>query len=359
MEDISKIDPNFKPTGTDGRKMRIYDIEDSPFKIYGIFKEDYRFIRIPYDVASAVSQPVYNLNTNTSGGRVRFKTNSRYIALKCTLPNIVAMPHMPFSGICGFDLYADGKFKNTFLPGWDYLSELYKGTAPYMGYESVIDLGNTDMQDIIINFPLYNGVNKVYIGIDENALLEEGDSYQDISPIVFYGSSITQGGCVSRPGNSFASIISRKFNRDFINLGFSGNARAEDAIAEYIASLDMSIFIYDYDHNAPSIDHLQKTHYKMYKKVRDAHPDIPIIMASRPCMCGSEWEVSKRISIIEETLNRAKSKGDKNIYFVNGITDMMNMLDPDIMTIDNCHPGDFGSYCMAMAFEKVLKEIIS
>ncbi len=358
MQDISKLDPNFKPIDIAGKKMKTYDIEQSPFKIYGVFKEDYRFIRIPYAVAEKVSQPVYNLNTNTSGGRVRFKTNSRYIALKCTLPNIVTMPHMPFSGICGFDLYADGKFKNTFLPGWDYVNELYRGTAPFIGYEAVIDLGNTEMQDILINFPLYNGVNKVYIGLDEDATLEEGNSYPDIPPIVFYGSSITQGGCVSRPGNSFASIISRKFNRDFLNLGFSGNARAEDAIAEYIASLDMSVFIYDYDHNAPSVDHLQKTHYKMYKTVRDAHPDIPMIMASRPCMCGSEWEVNKRISIIEETLNRAKADGDKNIYFVNGIKDMFEYLEPEIMTIDNCHPNDFGSYCMAMAFEKVLKDLI-
>ena len=57
----------------------------------------------------------------------------------------------------------------------------------------------------------------------------------------------------------------------------------------YIASLDMSIFVYDYDHNAANADELTKNHYAGYEIVRAAHPDIPILFLTRPNQNGT-WE---------------------------------------------------------------------
>ena len=119
-------------------------------------------------------------------------------------------------------------------------------------------------REITINFPLYSSVADLYIGLDETAVLKKSLGYKHKKPIVFYGSSITQGGCASRPGNAYESIISRALQTDYINLGFSGNAKAEDEIAQYIKDLDMSVFIYDYDHNAPNLKHLEDTHQRMF-----------------------------------------------------------------------------------------------
>ena len=50
---------------------------------------------------------------------------------------------------------------------------------------------------------------------------------------------------------------------DFINYGLSGNAKAEKEVAEYLSKIDASVFILDYDHNAPDVDYLRKTHYQV------------------------------------------------------------------------------------------------
>lgn len=352
MKNISDIDKNFKTSGIDKKDAKFYNISEKPFKIYGVFKpeNDDEYIRIPRDVAAATSDGVKDLNSHTAGGRVRFKTNSKYIILKCFTKSIGTMPHMALTGVSGFDLYADGNYHGTAIPPFDSFDD---GAA--QGYDAIIEFSDNKMRDIIINFPLYNGVSDLLLGFEETAEIKEGNNYKYQTPIVFYGSSITQGGCASRPGNSYQSILSRRLDCDFINLGFSGNAKGEDSIAEYIATLDMSVFVYDYDHNAPNCEHLKNTHYKMYKKIRDTHSDIPIIMASRPNQCAADWQ--ERIEIIKETLERAKNEGDNNIYFING-QDMFNSYDPNMMTVDSCHPNDFGFFCMAEAFEKVLRKVV-
>ena len=124
------------------------------------------------------------------------------------------------------------------------------------GYESVIDLGETKMRQITINFPLYSAVSSLEIGLQETAVVESPTPYRVETPVVFYGSSITQGGCASRPGNCYTAVLSRRLDFDHVNLGFSGSGKAEQEMADYIAGLDMSVFVYDYDHNAPNLAHL-------------------------------------------------------------------------------------------------------
>ena len=119
-----------------------------------------------------------------------------------------------------------------------------------------------------INFPLYQGVNSLYIGLKEGSVIKEAPEYETTAPFVYYGSSITQGGCASRPGSAYQNILSRHLQWDHINLGFSGSCKGEDEMAYYIASLDMSVFVYDYDHNAPTVEHLKNTHEIFFKKIK-------------------------------------------------------------------------------------------
>jgi len=195
----------------------------------------------------------------------------------------------------------------------------------------------------------------LYIGLCETSAFKEADSYKNAKQIVYYGSSITQGGCASRPGMSYEAIISRNFNYDYINLGFSGNAKAEDEMIEYIKNLDMSIFVYDYDHNAPTIEHLKETHEKMFLATREKHPLIPVIIMSRPKYFLTEEE-SIRQSIIETTYRNAVSMGDSNVYFIDGKT--LTEFCKDSGTVDNCHPTDFGFASMAKALSQVIAKVM-
>ncbi|MBR6426308.1 MAG: hypothetical protein IKS28_00630, partial [Clostridia bacterium] len=178
------------------------------------------------------------------------------------------------------------------------------------------------MQDLIIDFPLYNDVDKLFIGVSDKALFETPAGYGRRVPVVYYGSSITQGGCASRPGNSYQAMLSRALDCDYINLGFSGSAKGEQIIARYIAGLEMSAFVFDYDHNAPDAEHLARTHEPFFLTVREAHPDTPVIIISKPDVINVDPEAERsfavRRDIIRKTYENALSRGDKNVYFIDG-----------------------------------------
>jgi hypothetical protein len=134
--------------------IRFYDVLKGPFKIYGVEHENGQFRRIPEAVAKSVSDDVYFLHKYTAGGRVRFRTNSSYVAIVAKMPNIGKMPHFPLTGSSGFDLYlTEGDkeiYNNTFMPPFRIQN----------GYESLFDFKESKMREITINFPLYSDVSE-------------------------------------------------------------------------------------------------------------------------------------------------------------------------------------------------------
>lgn len=349
MSDISVIDSNFNvKTNLDIPNIRFYDVLNAPFEISGVFYQNGKFRRLPEDVAKSVSEGVFTLHTYTAGGRVRFKTNSPYIAIHAKMPQISKMPHFALTGSAGFDLYVnemEEKYVQTFVPPFDIKD----------GYESVVHFGSSKMRELTINFPLYSEISELYIGLSDNAIINAPNPYKTENPIIFYGSSITQGGCASRPGNTYESIVSRRLNANYINLGFAGNAKAENEIAEYISGLKMSCFVYDYDHNAPDLKHLKNTHEKMFKKIRQKNPDIPIIIMSRPKFYLTDEE-GERLTVIKTTYKNAVENGDKNVFLIEG-RELMAMAKND-GTVDNCHPTDFGFASMATVIGDLLEKIL-
>ena len=342
MFDISKVDGNFTiETKIDKNDIKFYKIDEAPFKVYGVFKENGKYRRMPEGVAKSVSEGVYALHSNTAGGRVKFVTDSPYIAIHVKMDGLGKMPHFALTGSIGFDLYIDNYYAKTFVPPFDIKD----------GYESIFELEKKERREITINFPLYSNVCELFIGLQDTAYVSEAAAYKNDKPIVYYGSSITQGGCASRPGMSYQAIVSRNFNYDYINLGFSGSARAENEMIDYIKNLDMSIFVYDYDHNAPTVEHLEKTHEKMFKAIRKKNPLLPVIMMSRPKHFLTDDERIRR-SIIETTYRNAVLSGDKNVYFIDG--EALTELCKDSGTVDNCHPTDFGFASMAKALTDVI-----
>ncbi|MCQ2456006.1 MAG: SGNH/GDSL hydrolase family protein [Clostridia bacterium] len=342
---IEKIDGNFKVESTIKREgIRFFDAKEKPFRICGLMREDDRYVRMPGEVAARVNDGVKDLNSCTAGGRVRFVTDSPYVAIAVKYNVMYRMPHCANTGGIGFDLYADDLYAGTFIPGdSDTL-------------ESVVDLPDKGTHTMTIHFPLYGGVDELFIGLKEGSVLLPPPDYRTEKPVVFYGSSITQGGCASRPGNAYDNIISRILSCEHVNLGFSGSARGEKEIAEYIASLDMSAFIFDYDHNAPNPEHLEKTHEPMFKVIRKAHPDLPVIMLSRPNY-HLDGNGIRRMEIIRKTYENAVAAGDKNVYFIPG-PDLIEERIRECATVDGGHPNDSGFVSMAYAVERVLKNVL-
>lgn len=345
MLNPEELDKNFEvKTSIDKDDICFFNIEQKPFKIHGVFKENGSYLRMPEKIAKTVSENVYNLNKYTVGGRVRFVTDSSYIAIKTCQSIINRASRTTLISTMGFDLYVGNDFVKPFIPHMDAKD----------GFESVIDFPTNEKREITIHFPRASSVEDMYVGIQKDAVLEEATPYKNTKPIVFYGSSITHGGCASRTGMIYQNIISRRFNYDYINLGFSGNARGEQEMSDYIKNLDMSLFVLDYDHNAPTPEHLRETHERFYKTVREKNPYLPIILMSRPKF-ELNVEETERLEIIKTTFKNAVGAGDKNIYLLDN-KDLTAICKND-GTIDGCHPTDFGFVSMAKALGDVIEKI--
>ena len=210
------------------------------------------------------------------------------------------------------------------------------------------------MRDYILYFPLYNPVRSLSIGLEKGARVDHGKKYKDIKPILYYGSSITQGACASRPDNCYQAMIEKWNNVDFINLGFAGNAKGEDAMADHLASIDCSLFVCDYDYNAPTVEHLKKTHYRLYERYRKARPTTPILFLTKPDLWGEDEKERERV--VRKTYKKALAAGDKNVYFMAGKYFYPNDI-RESCAVDGCHPADLGFYFMAKKIYKKMQEI--
>ncbi len=347
---IEDIDKNLKvDKEIDKSGLKFYSFEDSPFKLYGGLKreEGGKLCRLPRSIAESTSQGVLMLSSNTAGGRVKFRTDSKRVAIIAKYATVCRMPHFPITGSVGLDLYEGRCFLGGFVPPFD---------MPSGAYESVIAIqGEKRERELTINLPTYSDLTALYIGLDEDASLSAPAAYKFEKPIVYYGSSITQGGCASRPGSTYEAHLSRWLDCDHINLGFSGNAKGEKSVADFIASLDMSAFVLDYDHNAPDIAHLEATHLPFYRTVREKHPTLPIVVMTKPDGILTE-ERKKRREIIKKTYDTARAEGDENIHFLDPTEHFP--FEGDEGSVEGCHPTDLGFYFMAKALYPILKEIL-
>jgi len=346
--DITKVDKNFAvQTDFQLDDVKIYDIDEAPFKVYGVFREGEMYKRLPEAVAKTVSESVHFLHSNTAGGRVKFITDSPYIAVyveysgePCNIANCT------FIGTAGLDLYCGERFLGVYRPPLEAKD----------GFKALVTVDDVGEREYTINFPTYSNVKKLYIGLKEGCVLKEAKPYRNIDPVVYYGSSVTQGGCACRPGNTYQAMITRELNVDHINLGFSGSALAEDQIAEYISGLKMSVFVYDYDHNAPTMEHYRNTHERMFKIIRDMNPELPILMMTRPQYYLND-EMKERIEIMMNTYNNAVAAGDKNVYYLTGPEMVAEV--KDVHLVDSCHPNDAGFRAMANAVGAKLRLILN
>lgn len=316
---------------------------DSRVVLTGCASEE-KLVRLPKEVLERVDR-LTGLAHNTSGLRVRFYSDSLNIRIVSDNNNISEYAHMPISAHSGYDIYINNTFKTNVRPSYGKNS-----------MDETIELQKIRKMNLIdIYFPLYNNVESFSFELDEGAVIKKAE--KPLKPILFYGSSITQGGCASRPGNSYTNMLAIMLKRNIINLGFSGNARGDLPIAEYISSLDLAAFVYDYDHNAPDTEFLKKTHEPFFKKLRSLKPDLPIIMMSRPGYeHHGETAVNNSAVVMTTYLNALKS-GDSKVSFIDGKT-LFGTYGRDRCTVDGTHPNDIGFERMAESLLPVLKEIL-
>lgn len=330
--------------GKDDPIMKEFNALRAPFKIYGVplFEKNGLMERVPRALREELPLLEF-LGRRTPGARLAFRTDSEHFDVKIHFEKISADIGMSIFACQSANVYAGSR---------------YLGLARAADYNTPIAAGSftkqPGMQDIMIYLPRNEVVTGITIAVDDNAVIEAPTPYKRPVPIVFYGSSITEGGCCSKPANAYNALVCRWLDSDFINLGFSGSARGELAMADYINTLDMSLFVLDYDHNAPSVEHLAATHEPFFKRIREKHPDLPILILTRPDADYGDAEA--RRDVVRATYDNAVKAGDKNVWFIDGKT-YYGEEDRDACSADTCHPNDLGMYRMAQVIKPVLEEM--
>ncbi len=353
---IEEIDKNMK-VETDITEPDIVwlDAKEAPFALHGVQYDETQgcYVRMPQEIANAVSKGVADLNHCTAGGRVRFKTDSSFIGIRVVQKNRSLMSHIPLLGQSGLDLYRKNEAGTE-----TYYASFRPPMGMTEGYSSPVKTDGK-MTEYTINLPLYDNVHQLYIALKKDAVLEAPKPYGIEKPIVYYGSSITQGGCASRPGNSYQAMISRRLNADHINLGFPGQGKAEPTMTAYLAQIckNASAFVCNYDWNAVTEEYLEKTHLPLYRTVREANPDLPILILSEPEIVLHPARMAPRLEIIRKTYLTAKAEGDEKVWFLPG-DKIYEGVHWDTCTVDGCHPNDLGFFRMAEAMEPYLREML-
>ena len=92
----------------------------------------------------------------------------------------------------------------------------------------------------------------------------------------------------------------------------------------------------------------------LYRKVRAAQPDLPIIFMTRPNSTLTQTRLDRR-AIIKKTYDTAVNEGDKNVYFLDPTEHTPFMADEG--TVEGCHPTDLGFWFMAQGLLPILREI--
>lgn len=350
---IEELDENFKDRQELRKKYDVYSYPSSFMSLFGLmYNEENGFYRLPYSVAHSIREALEYHMYFTAGGRIIFSTNSKYIGINVRWRSMDGMHHMALTGQAGFVL----KEKTTTKE--EYVCTMAPSFDDQTGFRAVSPkINKRGMRTYILYFPLYNRVSSIDLILDKGAKVAKVEKYyKDVAPFLYYGSSITQGGCASRPDNSYQNFISEKYNVDFINMGMTGQAKGEPPMAKYLASLDCALFVYDYDHNSPDAEYLKQTHEAFFLEFRKKHPTTPVIMVSAPIMKKS-LSMSLRRDVIKQTYENAIARGDKNVYFIDGKT-----LYPDSVrdhcTVDGAHPTDLGFYFFAQRLMKTINQII-
>jgi len=300
--------------------------------------------RLPKKIKKDLRPALWKLGTYPSGGRVRFKTNSKNIVLFAKTSSSTSH-HMTSIMQNGIDIYIDNTYSGSAWP--DSSGTIRK--------EFALKDNNTSLKNITLYLPLYSTIEiqKLYVGKD--AIIKKADDLLPIAPIIYYGSSITQGASASNPGLSYPAIVSRNIQIDFINFGFSGNGLGDIEIAEVITSLDTSLIILDYWANPTSIQY-KKSLSKFVAMIRKKKADIPILIITPFYNIGLEKQQKEKKQIIDDFIAQLKKYGDHNIYLIEG-TKMLSK-EQSSGLVDGIHLNSLGSWLAAHALKPKIIEIL-
>lgn len=351
---IETLDPNFAVADPSGEWLW-YDAQHLAVEGKGWTETEAFYHRLPAKAKGVVRDAVWSLSTHSAGICVRFVTDAYTIAAKWEVVNAdLAMPHMPATGVSGLDLYVND------AGVWRWIGN---GRPTAQVTEAVLASGIPDgVHEYMVYLPLYNGTKSLEIGVPPTSSLSKPAPRPaaQSKPIVFYGTSITHGGCASRPGMAYPSILGRRLGHPVINLGFSGNGKMDPELGVLLTELDAAVYVLDCVPNM-NAELVMERVAPFVTALRAAKPDTPIVLVENIQYQAGAFLPDKREAY--ESKNKAlhvcyenlQAKQVPGLYYVTAEA----LLGSDgEATVDGTHPTDLGFMRMADALEPVLREAL-
>ncbi len=304
-------------------------------------------------------EALWDRSRNSSGIAIRFASNSERIGIRYNLTWNFHMAHMADTGIKGTDLYImndDGK--------WEYVNTNRPYKKDSIQTKIYADGLPTDgMREYMIYLPLYDGVNWMEIGVDSASVIQKPilNNPRKEKKVVFYGTSILQGGCATRTGMVATSMIQRDLNVECVNLGFSGEGKMDNFMALAMAEIpDVVAYVLDPIPNCTK-DMCKNLTYGFVKTLREKRPDVPIIMVEGPMYSYTKYDkftknyLAQKNDEYRKNYEKLKAENPKNLYYVTceGLSGYDNE-----GTVDGIHFTDIGFRAYADKLNAVLKDIV-
>ena len=352
---IDQIDRNFASSA--GKTNLVWlDAFDSRLSLRGLGwpKENYRtrtFWRFPKRAEKSVRPDVKVLSQMPSGVFLSFFTDSPDISIRMEVGNTDQMDHMPASGMAGAELYLR-------VAGvWHPAGVAKPSLTETLFQRPLLEDAARTMRECRVYLPLYKGVEAVALGFARGAKVRPSPVPAGQKPLLFYGTSITQGGCANTAGSDYVSTLGRMLGAEVLNLGFSGNGRGEPEVAKLIREVDAEVYVLDFLTNA-DVGKLEQTLPNFIRLLREKRRKASIAIVSCPAFDKTLWNPTRRAAddrkrdIAMRSYLDLKAAGDNNLFFIDG-----NGILPAGLSgayVDGVHPTSHGFAIMA---ERMLPQL--
>ena len=347
--------------------IRWIDGKDLPLEGGAVGKTGTPYQRLPDDLSTNVNAGVRSMRWHTSGMQFRFRTDSDFLVIRFT-NNSRGFYHMPELGVSGTDVYRYDEAAKR----WRFVRSSHLAKAE--GRTRTYRLPWKPGEACIVNLPLYAGISDFTLGVSPTAKVERVPHAGGIEkPVVFYGTSITQGASASRPGLGFVNIVGRRLDVPVVGLGFSGSGRMELEMSEQLARIDASCYVLDclwnmdgvrpalgaggafHDMRDPKYPQCvpHERFEPFVRNLRRLRPATPIVIAEQSdVFAGADTNrFAAKNAFVRSVYEKLVAEGMTGLHYLPA--DRLYADDSE-GTTDGIHPNDYGMMSMAEAFSSVV-----
>ncbi len=310
--------------------------------------------RLPAQWSNEYTQAVWGLQRSSAGLAFRFVTDADKIRVRWSLTGSgLSMPHMPATGMSGVDVYQYGPWHGT--TRWTYCQPPFPTSFPRGQYSNEYQVAVKPGLPTMVYLPTYNGISEFTLGLPEGKTVKPAPVRASgvVKPVVFYGTSTTQGGCTSRPSTAWPSIVGQEADVPIVNLGFSGSGCMEPIMVDVLARIDASLYVLDTIGNV-NVTLITNRYEKFVRDLRAKKPGVPIVVTLNTWCEG--W--ADRNLEIRKVYDKIKNEDPELWKDLTLAGEGEAFCADNNYTVEGVHLNDWGAWHVGRAFAKAVREAL-